>query len=98
MKSFPKNPFKNLVLDKEEREIEKAIESGKVKEVKIPQNFKKQLQQYARFTLDKNKNVNIRLPQRDLLRLKAKAAEAGIPYQTLAGSILHRFVNSSKEV
>ncbi|HSX02582.1 MAG TPA: hypothetical protein VLI05_04710 [Candidatus Saccharimonadia bacterium] len=51
---------------------------------------KKALQQYAKNTLNKTKNINIRLSERDLYRLRAKAIEEGIPYQTLASSILHK--------
>lgn len=36
------------------------------------------------------RNINIRLSERDLFKLKAKAIEEGLPYQTLASSILHK--------
>lgn len=45
----------------------------------------------AKATLAKNRHISIRLPERDLLRLRARASELGIPYQTLIGSILHRY-------
>jgi len=32
------------------------------------------------------------ISERDLLRLKARAAEKGMPYQTLINSILHKYV------
>lgn len=51
---------------------------------------KKELHQIAKNTLNKTRNINIRLTERDLNRLKAKAIEEGIPYQTLAASILHK--------
>jgi predicted DNA binding CopG/RHH family protein len=51
---------------------------------------KRELQEIARNTLNKTRNINIRLTERDLYRLKAKAIEEGIPYQTLASSILHK--------
>lgn len=49
-----------------------------------------ELQVVARDTLNKTRNTNIRLSERDLYKLKAKAIEEGIPYQTLAFSILHK--------
>ncbi len=94
MKSF-KNPFKNLILDEEEKEIEKAVESGRVKS--IP-NLKREIgrfQKAAKYTLDKTKNINIRISGRDLLQLKAKSIEEGVPYQTLAGSIIHKYTSST---
>lgn len=45
--------------------------------------------------LKKNKNINIRLQEATLNKLKAKAAEEGLPYQTLIGSVLHKYVNGT---
>jgi len=53
---------------------------------------KKELIRSARFTLNKTRNINLRLTEKTLLKLKAKAIEEGIPYQTLASSILHKYV------
>jgi predicted DNA binding CopG/RHH family protein len=36
--------------------------------------------------------ISIRLDGSDLAALKAEAQRLGIPYQTLVGSVLHRFV------
>jgi predicted DNA binding CopG/RHH family protein len=50
-------------------------------------------QQVAKKALDgKRKRVSILIPERDLARLKTKAAEQGMPYQTLINSILHKYV------
>ncbi|MBI5619398.1 hypothetical protein HY950_00365 [Candidatus Gottesmanbacteria bacterium] len=87
------NPFKDLVLDPEELEINDAIESGKVKAVPLSAREKRRLKQIAEYTLNKTRNINIRLSERTLLRLKAKAIEEGIPYQTLAGSIIHKYTS-----
>ena len=46
----------------------------------------------AEATLLKNKRVNIRISSRDLEGLQARAAEEGVPYQTLMASVLHKFV------
>lgn len=77
-------------LDPEEEEILKAFEEGKLVRVKDFEKQKKLLQQAARNTLNKTKNINIQLSERDLHKLKVKAAKQGIPYQTLAASILHQ--------
>lgn len=88
------NPFKNLKLDTEEREINDAIESGKLVVRPVSSREKKRLQEISKFTLDKTRNINIRLSQRDLTKLKVKAMQEGLPYQTLAASILHKHVAS----
>lgn len=71
-------------------EIEQALEKGKLRSVPDLAHEKKRLQQIAKNTFNKTRNINIRLSEKDLYKLKAKAAEQGIPYQTLAASILHR--------
>ncbi|MBF8250026.1 MAG: hypothetical protein HW400_627 [Candidatus Levybacteria bacterium] len=87
--------MKYIILDKEEEQILKDFEDGKYVRVKDFEQEKKRLQEIARNTLNKLKNINIRLSEKDLHKLKVKAAEDGIPYQTLAGSILHRFANKA---
>lgn len=74
---------------KELEEIERALDKGEISSALTPQR-KKELLQSAKNTLNKTRNVNIRLSERDLYKLKAKAIEEGIPYQTLASSILHK--------
>lgn len=92
MTIISKNPFKDLKLDKEEKEITKAVESGRVRVIPHVRKEIKRFQKAAKYTLDKTRNINIRLSERDLLRLKAKAIEEGIPYQTLIGSIIHKCI------
>jgi predicted DNA binding CopG/RHH family protein len=49
--------------------------------------------EYARNTLRKDKRLNIRISERDLVELQRKAVKEGLPYQTYVSSILHKFVN-----
>jgi predicted DNA binding CopG/RHH family protein len=37
--------------------------------------------------------MNIRISQKDLNRLKVRAMEEGIPYQTLVSSIIHKYLS-----
>lgn len=83
--------YKYYELDSEEEEILKAFEEGRLVRAKNFTKQKKLLEQAARNTLNKNKNINLRISERDLSRLKAKAVEEGLPYQTLAASILHKY-------
>lgn len=83
---------KYFELTKEEQELLTSFESGEWHSVPNLAAVKRQLIQAAKNTLAKTKNINIRLPQKTLLKLKSKAAQEGIPYQTLASSILHRYV------
>lgn len=84
--------MKKMYLDDEERDIIESVERGEWKSVKDLKGEIERHRQYARNTLRKDKRVNIRISSRDLEALQSKAVEDGIPYQTLMGSILHRFV------
>ena len=85
--------MKDDVLDKEEQEVLQAYERGEYVPVEDFEEAKREAEIAARNTMNKTRNINIRLTERDLYRLKAKAIEEGIPYQTLAGSILHKNVS-----
>lgn len=85
--------MKQYIFDEEELEILRDIEAGKYKSVSNIKEEIKKAKEAARNTLKKNKNINIRLSFKVLHKLKAKAIEEGIPYQTLAASILHKYVN-----
>lgn len=79
-------------LDAYELEVLGAYESGKLK----PNVGKAELQRLraaARATAIKDKRINIRLSSIDLLDIQAKALEAGMPYQTLIASVLHKYVS-----
>lgn len=78
-------------LDPEEKEILEAFERGELVPVKNQAAMKRTFQKAAKYTLEKRKNINIRLTELDLHRLKVKAMQEGIPYQTLAASILHKY-------
>lgn len=47
----------------------------------------------ARRYLRKDARVNIRISTADLDMLKRRAAEEGLPYQTLIASVLHKYVS-----
>jgi predicted DNA binding CopG/RHH family protein len=49
-------------------------------------------QDAARNFLNKTKNINVRLPEYDIIQLKRKSAELSIPYQTILSSLIHQYV------
>jgi len=77
-------------IDENEEKILDAVERGEFKSVPGLKERKAALKSYAKNSLNKTMNINIRLSERDVYKLRAKAAEEGIPYQTLAASILHK--------
>lgn len=83
-----------LKLDKEEQVILDAFEAGEFKSVMTPSR-KKAVQAAAEETLKKDKRINIRISNRDLVALQRRAAKEGVPYQTLVSSILHKYVSGN---
>lgn len=78
-------------MDDQERELRDAIESGELVPLPDEEAEKEKLVRAARATLAKNRHISIRLSEKDLARIRARASELGIPYQTLIGSILHQY-------
>src|SRR5688572_1778091 len=88
------DPFKNLVLDKYEQEIEDYINNN---DIPLKKPSAKVLQKYAdmaKSDLIKDTNMNIRVSKITMAKLKKKAAKLGLGYQTMVGSILHQYANS----
>jgi len=85
--------MKYVALTEEEIKLLEAIEKGDAISVENSDIAKKEAITAARNTLNKTKNINIRLSEKDVQKAKEKAAEAGLPYQTLLSSIIHQFVN-----
>jgi len=86
---------KKIRLDPEEREILRAVESGEWKPRKPTKEELRWWSEAARNTLRKDQRMNIRISKGDLQGIKAKAAEEGIPYQTLVASVIHKYVAGS---
>jgi len=80
-------------LSKQEKEIVESVERGDWRSVRGIKKQIKRYQDYARATVRKDKRVNIRMSEKDLIHLQKKAMEEGLPYQTLISSVLHRYVN-----
>ena len=81
-------------LDDYERDLIESIENN---EFEIVSLTAEEIQKYriaAENTGKKNTRMNIRMSSVDMIKLKAKALEEGIPYQTLVSSILHKYVNN----
>lgn len=77
----------------EELQILQAWEAGLLKPVDNMAQEVKAHRAVADATLKKDQRLNIRISSRDLKNLQARALEEGIPYQTFAASLLHKFVN-----
>jgi predicted DNA binding CopG/RHH family protein len=84
--------FNTEFLDEEERDLIESYEKDEW--VPVP-NMEARIAEYqeaARAFFRKDRRVNIRISNRDILALQEIAQEEGIPYQTLMSSILHKYV------
>lgn len=81
---------KEKYLDKDEMELAKALETEEwVSD--LTKKEKKRFEEYARNSLTKQKRINIRMSERDLKKIQAKAIEEGIPYQSLISMLIHKY-------
>lgn len=75
-----------------EENILTAHDRGEFRSISPSKALLKKYRDSARATFIKDRRVNIRLSSPDLMDIRARALEEGIPYQTLIASVLHKFV------
>jgi len=80
-------------LDREERALLKSIEAGEGKSIPDFEREKERYRRYALAALRKDKRINIRISEQDLLLIQEKALDEGLPYQTLISSVLHKYIS-----
>lgn len=79
--------------DKEEKELIASVETEDWVGVENQEEEIRKALASARATLTKSERMNIRISPNDLRRLKIKAIEEGMPYQTLVSSLIHKYVD-----
>ena len=82
-----------MKLTDEERALLDSVERGEWRPVRDAAKERRRYETGARAAFRKDKRVNIRMTASDLLRIQKKAAEEGLPYQTLISSVLHKYIN-----
>ncbi|MBN1224299.1 MAG: antitoxin [Candidatus Aminicenantes bacterium] len=79
--------------NKDEKEILDSVERGEWRTIPDLEKESDRYQKYARSAFRKDKRINIRISEKDLVKLQRRAVKEGLPYQTLISSILHKFVS-----
>jgi predicted DNA binding CopG/RHH family protein len=79
-------------IDDDEREIVASLEADEWISVADADISKAEATEIARSTMRKDRRMNVRISERDMRNLKIRAAEEGIPYQTLVTMVLHKYV------
>ena len=80
-------------LTPEEQSLLDSVERGEWQRVPDFPQESARYRETARATLREDKRVNIRMSERDLVRLQKTAAQEGLPYQTLISRVLHEYIN-----
>jgi predicted DNA binding CopG/RHH family protein len=84
---------KRSFYDEAERQLVEAYERDEFRPVKNQQTARRAAVEAARRYLRKDARINIRLSTADLGMIKRRAAEEGLPYQTLIASVLHKYAS-----
>lgn len=94
------DPFKDLVLDKYEREIEEALERDEYVPVENPEEINKIFDEAAKNypKLNESKSITLRVKKKDLIKLKARAARNNIPYQTLINLLINSYTEGKTKL
>lgn len=77
---------------KEEKEIESLYERNALELRKPDKALLHQLKAAAENTFKKDRRINIRLSEHDMVGIQRVAATKGIPYQSLISGLIHQFV------
>jgi len=82
--------IKKIYLDNDEKKLAKSLEKEEwISD--LTQKDKATYTEYARYSLNKQKRINIRMSERDLVKIRAKAIEEGVPYQSLISMLIHKY-------
>jgi predicted DNA binding CopG/RHH family protein len=73
--------------------ILEAYDAGEFRSVSPSKAELRKFREAAKATFTKDRRINVRLSSPDLMDIQARAAEEGVPYQTLIASVLHKFVS-----
>lgn len=75
-----------------ERGIEELYESGSIKLTKPDTALMKKLGKAAGNTFRKDRRINIRISEHDMVGIQKVAATKGVPYQSLISGLIHQYV------
>ncbi len=91
-----KRPEIGVYLDDEEASLIEALENGVTPLGSVlTAERRAELEAMARATFSEDREkISLRVSRSDLARLKSRALQEGIPYQTLINSIIHKYVSS----
>jgi predicted DNA binding CopG/RHH family protein len=81
-------------LDSEEAAIHLALQTEGV-EWDLSEQTKKHYAKIFRDYRNQRRAISLRIPEGDFLAIRAKAAQLGLPYQSLINALIHQYVTNS---
>jgi len=90
-----KTPEVGKFLDAEEQALVQSFETSDAPFAsRLTPARKREIESMARAAMtDERAKISLRVPRRDLTRLKSRALQKGVPYQTLINALIHRYVS-----
>lgn len=90
-----KKPKIGVYLDDEDALLIDALEGGDTPLSSVlTAERRAELEAMARATFSEDREkISLRVSRSDLARLKSRALQEGIPYQTLINSLIHKYVS-----
>ncbi len=89
-----KDPFKYL--DEEEKDMMESVERGEWRRIANFDAEKKKAEAAAKATFSGIEKINISISKQDIDRLKNRALEQGIPYESLVSGIIHKYLEEQQ--
>ena len=85
--------MKTDYIDNEEKELMDSLDGIDLSKIKTDKENSKLLQKSAKaFVKKEETKMNIRISSNELEKIKAKAEQEGLKYQTFIKSILHKYI------
>jgi predicted DNA binding CopG/RHH family protein len=81
-----------MKLNKEEQEIEALFKRDKIKLAKPDKTLLRNLRSATENTFKKDRRINIRLSERDMVGIQRVAAAKGVPYQSFISGLIHQYI------
>jgi len=81
-------------LDPEEAALHAALQAGEV-EWDTSDQTRRHYAEIFRDYRNQRRAISLRIPEGDYLAIRTKAAELGLPYQSLINSLIHQYVTGS---
>ncbi len=90
-----KAPEIGKFLDQDEKELSESLERSDARfRSGLTPKRRREIESMARAaTTDVRARISLRVSKRDLERLKSRALQEGVSYQTLISALIHRYVS-----